>query len=118
MQPATLLAQIARALSAARAAWQGVQASALEEPCGCVTSGGPVSWLARGVRRMKQVVELVYDTIREPTRIVSVPMALARLLAMPRERLFRTVRAPACLAARAVSPPVTMCLLDHSVPLE
>ena len=44
------------------------------------------------VRRMKQVVELVYDTIREPMRTVSVPLALARLLAMPRERLFRTVR--------------------------
>ena len=38
------------------------------------------------------MVELVYDTIREPTRIVSVPMAIARLLAMPREQLFRRVR--------------------------
>ena len=56
------------------------------------------------VRSMREVVELVYDTIREPTRIVSVPMALAKLLAMPRERLFRTVRGCPPRATRDTFP--------------
>lgn len=44
--------------------------------------------------RLKQIVKLVYDTIREPHVTLPVPLPIARLLAMPRERLFRTVLLP------------------------
>jgi hypothetical protein len=43
-------------------------------------------------RRLKQLVKLVYDTIREPHVTLPLPLALARLLAMPRERLYKMVR--------------------------
>lgn len=42
------------------------------------------------------MVELVYDTIREPKRIVDVPVPIAKLLAAPRERLFKSVGCQAC----------------------
>ena len=37
------------------------------------------------------MVELVYDTIREPMRIVDIPVPVAKLLAAPRERFFKRV---------------------------
>ena len=42
------------------------------------------------------MVELVYDTIREPKRIVDVPVPIAKLLAAPRERLYKSVGCQAC----------------------
>lgn len=41
--------------------------------------------------RLKEMVDLVYDTIREPKRVVSIPVAVAKLLAAPRERFFKSV---------------------------
>ncbi len=37
------------------------------------------------------MVDLVFDTIREPKRIVDVPVAVGKLLAAPRERFFKSV---------------------------
>lgn len=37
------------------------------------------------------MVQLVYDTIREPMRIVDIPVPVAKLLAAPRERFFKRV---------------------------
>ena len=45
-----------------------------------------------GVCRIKQMIELVFETIREPMRIVNVPVAIGKLLAAPRERFFKSVR--------------------------
>ena len=64
--------------------------------------------------RLKQIVQLVYDTIREPHVTLPVPVPVARLLAMPREKLFRTVRlllhcSPSC--ARGW-PPCWACIVD------
>ncbi len=44
------------------------------------------------VYRVREIVELVFNTIREPISIVPLPLALARLLAIPREKLFKSVR--------------------------
>lgn len=52
--------------------------------------------------RVKQVVELVYATIREPLSTVNLPLAVARLLAVPREKLFKMVGAPNISGARFV----------------
>ena len=38
------------------------------------------------------MIKLVFDTIREPMRIVNVPVAIGKLLAAPRERFFKSVR--------------------------
>ena len=45
-----------------------------------------------GVCRIKEMIELVFETIREPMRIVNVPVAIGKLLAAPRERFFKSVR--------------------------
>ena len=37
------------------------------------------------------MVDLVFDTIREPKRVVDVPVAVGKLLAAPRERFFKSV---------------------------
>ena len=41
--------------------------------------------------RVKQIVNLVYTTIREPHYTLDLPLAVARLLAIPREKIFKTV---------------------------
>ena len=41
--------------------------------------------------RIREMVDLVFDTIREPKRIVDVPVAVGKLLAAPRERFFKSV---------------------------
>ncbi|KAK9916799.1 hypothetical protein WJX75_007161 [Coccomyxa subellipsoidea] len=46
------------------------------------------------VMTVKQVVELVYATIREPLSTVNLPLAVARLLAVPREKLFKMFPIP------------------------
>lgn len=43
------------------------------------------------VGRIKEMVDLVYDTIREPKRIVDIPVGIGKLLAAPRERFFKSV---------------------------
>ena len=45
-----------------------------------------------GVCSIKEMIELVFETIREPMRIVNVPVAIGKLLAAPRERFFKSVR--------------------------
>ena len=45
-----------------------------------------------GGGRVQQIVRLVFDTIRETYKAVPVPMSIAKVLAMPREMIFRTVR--------------------------
>ncbi len=47
-----------------------------------------------GRHRVKQIVELVYTTIREPISTFNLPLPVARLLAVPREKLFKMVGAP------------------------
>ena len=51
--------------------------------------------------RIREMVELVYETIREPKRIVDVPVALGKLLAAPRERFFKSVGPRLPTASRA-----------------
>ncbi len=48
--------------------------------------------LLDGVCRIKEMIQLVFETIREPMRIVNVPVAIGKLLAAPRERFFKSVR--------------------------
>lgn len=50
--------------------------------------GGP------DVFSMKELVLLVFDTIREHHRIIDIPIAVAKTLAMPRDFLFKTLRLP------------------------
>ncbi|BDA40605.1 NADH dehydrogenase [ubiquinone] 1 alpha subcomplex subunit [Coccomyxa sp. Obi] len=46
------------------------------------------------VLTVREIVELVFNTIREPISIVPIPLALARLLAIPREKLFKSIPIP------------------------
>ena len=42
--------------------------------------------------RIKDIVELVFNTIREPYHSFSLPSSFAKLLATPREKLLKYVR--------------------------
>ena len=44
-----------------------------------------------GLCRIQQLVELTYDTVREPYRTLHIPKALARAIAAPREAVLRKV---------------------------
>ncbi|EIE26745.1 NAD(P)-binding protein [Coccomyxa subellipsoidea C-169] len=46
------------------------------------------------VLTVKQIVELVYTTIREPISTFNLPLPVARLLAVPREKLFKMFPIP------------------------
>ena len=61
--------------------------------------------------RVKQVVELVYATIREPLSTVTLPLSVARLLAVPREKLFKMV-GPTSLATGPAHP----CFCTDRIP--
>ncbi|CAK0735404.1 hypothetical protein CVIRNUC_000575 [Coccomyxa viridis] len=43
---------------------------------------------------IKEMIQLVFETIREPMRIVNVPVAIGKLLAAPRERFFKSIPIP------------------------
>ena len=60
--------------------------------CASLVRHGPSSD-RRARRRLKEVYQLTFATMRERFRYIPVPVALARLLAMPRERLYKSARA-------------------------
>lgn len=45
-------------------------------------------------------MHLVYTTIREPHYTVDLPLAVARLLAIPREKIYKTVLFPLLIFSR------------------
>ena len=61
------------------------------------------------------MIELVFETIREPMRIVNVPVAIGKLLAAPRERFFKSVQISTLIQSTALPDCITDVPKEHGL---